>query len=92
MNSFIEIVFILSFLSFSFSFEKLDSDLKNVDVEVLIDLTSHLTRVTSNIKLYNQGVRAINVFHYSLDPYLSGKLSFIGAKVEYLFIYIWLFI
>lgn len=80
MNSFIEIVFILSFLSFSFSFEKLDSDLKNVDVEVLIDLTSHLTRVTSNIKLYNQGVRAINVFHYSLDPFLSGKLSFIGAK------------
>ena len=65
----------------SLSADTLDSDIKNVDIDMFIDLTSHLAQITSTIKLTNEGSRSPDAFHFALDPYNSAKLSFIGAKV-----------
>ena len=64
------------------SADTLDSDIKNVDVEVLVDLTSHLAQITSTVKLTNEGSGSPAAFHFALDPYIGAKLSFIGAKVS----------
>ena len=71
----------------SLSADTLDSDIKNVDIDMFIDLTSHLAQVTSTIKLTNEGTRSPDAFHFALDPYNGAKLSFIGAKVSRLIIF-----
>ena len=69
------------------SADTLDSDIKNLDVDVFVDLTSHLAQITSTIKLTNEGTRSPDAFHFALDPYNGAKLSFIGAKVSRLIIF-----
>ena len=74
----------MSVAMLALSIDTLDSDIKNVDIETLVDLTSHLAQITSTVKLTNEGSGSTAAFHFALDPYISSKLSFIGAKVSWL--------
>ena len=82
MRLFLTFLCLMSVVRLCLSADTLDSDIKNVDIEVFVDLTSHLAQITSTVKLSNEGTGSPAAFHFTLDPYISTKLSFIGAKVS----------
>ncbi|KAI6654171.1 Dolichyl-diphosphooligosaccharide--protein glycosyltransferase subunit 1 [Oopsacas minuta] len=80
MRLLITFLYVFMVVKLSLATDTLDSDIKNVDIDVFVDLTSHLAQITSTIKLTNEGIHSPQAFHFALDPYISSKLSFIGAK------------
>ncbi|XP_063797234.1 dolichyl-diphosphooligosaccharide--protein glycosyltransferase subunit 1 [Pseudophryne corroboree] len=57
-------------------------DLLNEDVRRTVDLSSHLAKVTAEVKLSNPGPGAAQSFLVALEPELAEHLAFLGVKGE----------
>ncbi|XP_075143305.1 dolichyl-diphosphooligosaccharide--protein glycosyltransferase subunit 1 isoform X2 [Leptodactylus fuscus] len=57
-------------------------ELLNEDVKRTVDLSSHLAKVTAEVKLANPGAAAAHSFLVALEPELAGSLAFLGVKTE----------
>ncbi|XP_071441704.1 dolichyl-diphosphooligosaccharide--protein glycosyltransferase subunit 1 [Hetaerina americana] len=60
--------------------EAINKDLKVVNVERSLDMTSQLLKASHKITLENSGVNAIRSFIFSVEPEIAKKLSYIGAS------------
>lgn len=59
--------------------DSINADLVNKNVQVTVDILTHLPKVTANIVLENTGKTSVRSFLYAVDPALKDKLTFIGA-------------
>ncbi|XP_066452253.1 dolichyl-diphosphooligosaccharide--protein glycosyltransferase subunit 1 [Eleutherodactylus coqui] len=57
-------------------------ELLNEDVRRTVELSSHLAKVTAEVKLSNPGPAAAASFVVALEPELCGHLAFLGVKTE----------
>ncbi|CAJ0929990.1 unnamed protein product, partial [Ranitomeya imitator] len=57
-------------------------ELLNEDVKRSVDLSSHIAKVTAEVKLSNPGPAAVHSFMVALELELAEHLAFLGVKTE----------
>lgn len=57
-------------------------ELLNEDVKRTVDVSSHLAKVTAEVKLSNPGPAAAHSFLVALEPELAGHLAFLGVSMR----------
>ncbi|XP_046383465.1 dolichyl-diphosphooligosaccharide--protein glycosyltransferase subunit 1 [Ischnura elegans] len=62
--------------------EAISKDLKVLNVEKSVDMTSQLLKASHKITLENSGSGGIKSFLFSVEPDIAKKLSFIGASAS----------
>lgn len=80
----IGILLLTTFLSFtdSVNLDTVNSQLVNKKVQRVVDLTTHLPKITTSITLENTGNSGAKSFLFAVDPALKDYLSFIGAVIK----------
>ena len=72
----------LCLLSIVYSLDSVNSNIVNENVKRVIDISTHLVRITSTIVIENTGKSPISTYVYTIDNGLSDQLSFIKATVS----------